>query len=230
MRSVLPIGLACLAALVLVACETPLDPLPEPEPLEPQPDLLPLAVGMEWVIAYRDTSFFFEHASEGIDTFRVVDSYILDGDTWSIIEASGTGPLRSLFEGHYTNRDDGVWKWNHNAEGVGEPYLLYKMPGDSGEAYVMADENTNTTVTIADIGVPFETEAGTFESVRYVFDTDEGWGHPIAPGAARFDRILAPGVGFVRLEGGYLRLDESGYLVRMSKTEWTLVSFSGPQP
>ena len=104
--------------------------------------------------------------------------------------------------------------------------MLYKVPAEQGEVYEIPDENVTRTATITDLDLFVETDAGVFESIRYTFDATEGWGYTIAPGAARFDRVLAPGVGFMYLEAGYLTAMGNDFLVRMTHIEWTLVSFS----
>lgn len=226
MRRFSSLSLAALAALSLIACETGLEPLPDPVPPEVRPDILPLAVGNEWVLAYRDSSYISGVVREGLDTLRVIDAYTLDGETWSIIEASGQSSLRSLFDGHYTNREDGVWEWDIGTENLGVPYLIYKVPVEAGETYQVPSGESSAMVTVEDVSTEIEVGAGMFDSIQYVFDYDEAYPAPTAPGAAHFRRALARGIGFIRLDAGYLTYGEGGSLVRASTIEWTLVSFS----
>lgn len=223
-----PFGLALLATLLLVGCETPVEPLPDPI-TEPTADLLPLAVGNEWVLDYTQTLLALDRVETGVDTVRVAEVYRLYGEEWAVVEASG-GVFAALFEGHYANREDGVWKWNpETPEGatVG-PYLLYKKADEAGETYTVPFARSNATMTVSSVDEIWETAAGTFASTRYTFDADSVANLPIAPGAARFDRVLAPGVGFVYFQAGYVSTQggDGSVLTRSSEIDWTLVSFT----
>jgi len=214
----LRIALALLVSSVLfVGCDNN-------DPDDPEPALLPLDVGNQWVMALTRFDAEGTLTDADTDTLRVVGDTTVAGERWA--EIQGSTPLANTFlGGFYSNRDDGVWKWEDPSSDE-PPYLLYKYPADVDDTYELPG-TANYTVTVLGTDEPFNTPAGTLSAYLYELDTDFTAGYPVAEGAGRFERYLVPGQGFAFFECAYLSLNEDGELANPRRSVWELIAFEG---
>ena len=215
MSRLYPLGLLLAAAFTLVSCDL------WDHSGESADDLLPLAVGNEWILSFERTSVDSDAVEVGRDTLRVAASQTVEGEAWFELENSGTHAFAPVLEGLYTNREDGVWK-RQDAES--DPYLLYAYPTEEDATYALPGE-ANTEVVVLDTEAEVDTPAGTFKAHLYAFDSDEPFGFPVEDGAARFLRHLVPGQGFARAECTFLRPSDAGVLTASMEITWRLESF-----
>lgn len=196
----------------------------DPTDGDSDPVLLPLDVGNQWVMAFTRFDAEGTLIDSSTDTLRVVGDTTVAGERWA--EIQGPTRLANIFlGGFYTNRDDGVWKWEDPSSDEA-PYLLYKYPADVDDTYELPGTE-NFTVTVLGTDEPFDTPAGTLSAYLYELNTDFTAGHPVAEGAGRFERYLVPGQGFAFVGCAYLSLNENGELDSPRPLNWELIAFEG---
>lgn len=197
-------------------------------PGDGDPVLLPLETGNQWVMAFSRT-YRIGTPNEGTesytDTLRVVSDTTIAGERWA--EVACTESAICLPEGFYSNRADGVWKWDDPSSDQA-PYLLYKYPAEVGDTYALDPCCTDVVTTVSVLGTdtPIETPAGTLPAYHYQFDTDEAYGTPVADEVGRYDRYLAPGQGFASWACSFISLRD-GEWETVAEYSWQLIAFEG---
>lgn len=190
----------------------------------PEPSvLLPLDEDNYWVMAFTRFDDEGTLTESYTDTLHVVGDTTVAGERWA--EVACTESAICFPEGFYSNREDGVWKWNDPSSDQ-EPYLLYKYPAEVGDTYAQNPCCTDvvTTVSVLGTSTPIETPAGTLLAYHYQFDTDEVNGIPVADEVGRYDRYLVPGQGFASFACWFITLRD-GEWETVSEYNWQLIAF-----
>lgn len=188
------------------------------------PVLLPLDVGNQWVMAFTRIDVLGGTPTEtSTDTLRVVGDTTVAGERWA--EIQGPTQLANRFlGGFYTNRDDGVWKWEGPSSDEA-PHLLYKYPAEPGDTYALPPGYTDFYMEVLDTEASVETPAGSLLAYHYQFVIEEALGSPIPDDVGRLSRYLVPGQGFASFDGSYISLREEWETV--AEIGWELIAFEG---
>lgn len=189
------------------------------------PVLLPLDDGNRWIMEFTRTDAEGTLIETFTDTLSVVGDTTVSGEHWAEVRCSQDSNS-CIPGGFYTNRDDGVWKWDDPSSDEA-PYLLYKYPATIGDTYDLPG-SANFSVTVLGTDAPVETPAGTLLAYHYELDTDEAYGHPVSEGAGRLDRYLVPDQGFAFIGCSFLAPNDEGELVIAQEFDWQLIAFETP--
>jgi hypothetical protein len=157
------------------------------------------------------------------DTLRVVGDTVVAGERWAEIRCTQT-PADCIPGGFYTNREDGVWKWEIESD-EGSPHLLYKYPAEPGDTYALPPGFTDFHMDVLDTEASVETPAGSLLAYHYQLVVEEALGSPIPDEIGRLSRYLVPGQGFASIDCSYISLREEWETV--VEFGWELIAFEG---
>ena len=142
---VLVIGL-----MVLSACDS--SELMDPDDSQV---LRQFAVGDSWIMSRTD-SLHFAGVNHRVDTLSVLESGIIEGETWFLIDTAEENPLGDLSGGKpwLTVRENGIWRRSISEQSVSpaEMFLPYSLPDgydaqrDSGLRVTVLPETEEVTL------------------------------------------------------------------------------------
>lgn len=200
----------CFAVLVvslMAGCELT-SPGTESE-RQAEPDLLPLAVGNEWILQSTWESAPITGSTVSIDTIRVTADTTINGETWYLVLDSGEGA--DFFA---TNREDGLWKWSGPQQPNSTPYLALRHPAAFGEEYRPTED---VSVRVRGVDTTITVEAGSFASTYYQWLVEHhAFGEVVYENSHACEFYYAAGTGYVKERIPYVTLrDDQLEVVRV---------------
>ena len=217
---------------ILVLCTTGCDSTPSDA--EPEPSILPLAIGNQWILEYtsiRDSGNNLRTSTD-TDTLHIVGDTTVQGERW--FEMSGSGGTH-IFRGFYAQRTDGIWRRYISPTRATIPVLWYKQPASTGDRYkIIFTEGNDDDVemTLRSKEALRQTQTGTLKAYQYelratAFDFGPEGILPVQGAPLRFSHYLAPALGFVELEARYVTANDDRTALRHVDREerWRLIAF-----
>jgi hypothetical protein len=201
--------LTATALLILGACDSA-------NPPEAPADLLPLAVGNQWIVQVTTTPPDGPPTVE-IDTIRVTQKVLFGGRDWYHLESR-----LGLISGAFQNREDGVWRIEQGVEWLAFPASL-----PTGTAVTTRSGQTvQITNPVAGYAIPGLGRVTAVEyRERYTRMHDRYMGELTVRPELQLTRALARGVGFVRFDCAYLTLQGDRTLKPYAEVKVDLLGF-----